>query len=188
MSNEKVEGGKQDCGACGTKLICVEIEEEWQGKVTKKLQWQNELDHKPHFRYVSPGKYKCVKPEEKSDDYLKNKQEEITKGHCSHPDDAVFLKEDKNCSTGFICEKCQKPVDVGTVSRIKKTKAEELLKQTKKTEFTVENLVTIDKEINKLIVIEKIITKKLTTGDLPPNPAKVGMYMKFIYDKMNVEQ
>ena len=129
--SEKVEGAKQDCGACKTKLVCVEIEEEWQGKVTKKLQWQNELDHKPHFRYVSPGKYNCVKPE---------------------------------------------------------AKAEEVLKQTKKTEFTVENLVTIDKEINKLIVIEEIVTKKLTTGDLPPNPAKVGMYMKFIYDKMNVEQ
>lgn len=40
----------------------------------------------------------------------------------------------------------------------------------------------INSEIDKLIAIEEIVTKKLTTNNTPPNPAKVGMYMKFVYD------
>ena len=51
-------------------------------------------------------------------------------------------------------------------------------------QFTKEQLEKIDQELDKLITIESFVTKKLTTGDLAPNPAKVGMYMKFIYDKL----
>ena len=142
--SEKVEGAKQDCGACKTKLICVEIEEEWQGKVTKKLQWQNELDHKPHFRYVSKGKYNCVKPEEtttekKSDDYLKQKQEGI--------------------QTHKAKEKKSRPeiIDVDFV----------------------------EKEMAKIIAIRGIVYDALGTN---PNGQEVGLCIKLIYDKMNVEQ
>jgi len=42
---------------------------------------------------------------------------------------------------------------------------------------------TIDTELDKLVEIEKIVIKKLQDkGDSSPNPAKVGMYMKFIYE------
>ena len=57
------------------------------------------------------------------------------------------------------------------------------IQETKKTVFTVDDLVTIDKELDKLIVIEAIVTKKLTT-DVPPNPQKEGMFMKLLYGKL----
>lgn len=55
-----------------------------------------------------------------------------------------------------------------------------------KSVFTAEQLAEIDRELDKLIVLESITTKKLT-GETLPNPAKVGMYMKFIYDKMGAK-
>jgi len=56
-----------------------------------------------------------------------------------------------------------------------------------KSVFTAEQLVDIDSELDKLIVLESIVTKKLT-GETLPNPAKVGMLMKFLYDKLGAKQ
>jgi len=45
--------------------------------------------------------------------------------------------------------------------------------------FGIEKLDKIDIQLDKLIEIELIITKKLPSG---ATPAKIGMYMKFVYD------
>jgi len=50
--------------------------------------------------------------------------------------------------------------------------------------FGIEKLDKIDIQLDKLIEIESIVTKKLTINNTPPNPAKVGMYMKFVYDSL----
>ena len=150
-ATEKKEGAEQTC-KCGTSLICVKITKEWNGKTETKLQWQNKIDHKPHFKFAGPGKFDCVIPE-------KNNTENST-------DDDSHLKK----------------------------KQEEILQQQqqdtrkKTSEFTEEQLVKIDEEITKLQLIETIVTKKLATEKEPtPNPAKVGMYMKFVRDMMEEE-
>lgn len=50
--------------------------------------------------------------------------------------------------------------------------------------FDQKRLGEIDEYLDRLCAIEKIVTEKLTIDNMTPNPAKVGMYMKFIYDKM----
>jgi len=71
-----------------------------------------------------------------------------------------------------------------------KQKQEEIKKQQqeldKKLEgvFTEEQTKTIEKEIDIINAIEFLVTKKLKTNTIDPNPAKIGMYMKFIYDKI----
>lgn len=64
MSDDKAKGAKKVCSKCQTKLICNEIIKEYQGKKETKLQWQNELDGKPHYYYKGPGKYECSPPKE----------------------------------------------------------------------------------------------------------------------------
>jgi len=49
--------------------------------------------------------------------------------------------------------------------------------------FDQKELDNIDECLDRLCIIEEIVTEKLTIGGMAPNPAKVGMYMKFIYDK-----
>jgi hypothetical protein len=60
----------------------------------------------------------------------------------------------------------------------------EKIESTKKINFDHNQLAKIDKALDNLQVLEKIVTQKLQTGDIQPNPARVGMYMKLIYDKM----
>ena len=50
--------------------------------------------------------------------------------------------------------------------------------------FNQKKLDEIDEQLDKLVTLEDMITKKLTIDNVTPNPAKVGMYMKFIWDKM----
>lgn len=128
---DKKEGATQTC-KCGTKLICVKIIDTFENRNTEKLQWQNDSDHKPHFRFAGPGKFNCVMP--KMDGFS-----ESTEEHIPIKSDSLFESD-----------------------KIKE----------------IENEVDIIKEI------EKIVTKQLKTNTIDPNPAKVGMYVKFIYDKL----
>ena len=50
--------------------------------------------------------------------------------------------------------------------------------------FDQKRLGEIDECLERLCMIEEIVTEKLTVDGMTPNPAKVGMYMKFIYDKI----
>jgi len=50
--------------------------------------------------------------------------------------------------------------------------------------FTEDQKNNIEKEIDIIHAIELLVTKKLKTNTIDPNPAKVGMYVKFIYDKI----
>ncbi len=50
--------------------------------------------------------------------------------------------------------------------------------------FTKDQTKTILKEVDIIHAIELLVTKQLKTNTIDPNPAKVGMYVKFIYDKM----
>lgn len=50
--------------------------------------------------------------------------------------------------------------------------------------FTEDQTKTIEKEIDVISAIELLVTKKLKTNTIDPNPAKIGMYVKFIYDKV----
>jgi len=50
--------------------------------------------------------------------------------------------------------------------------------------FELHEADNIQNQLDKLIEIESIVTKKLTVTAIPPNPAKVGMYMKFIWDEL----
>ena len=52
----------------------------------------------------------------------------------------------------------------------------------KTTNFSQEKIDKIDKALDNLLVLEKLVTTKLQTGDISPNPAKVGMYMKLILE------
>jgi len=49
---------------------------------------------------------------------------EVPQGHCSHPDEAVELVDPTEPGNPHLCGKCKKPVDAGTVSRIKRAAAE----------------------------------------------------------------
>jgi len=53
--------------------------------------------------------------------------------------------------------------------------------------FKKEELEKMDHELDKLIALESIVIKKLDTGNVP-NPAKIGMYMKFLYDGLSEKQ
>lgn len=54
-----------------------------------------------------------------------------------------------------------------------------------KTAFSDEQIRSFNTEMDKLQAIERIVTVKLQGNNPePPNPAKVGMYMKFLYDGM----
>jgi len=122
-TTEKKEGATQIC-KCKTDLICVKVTKTWNNKTEEKLQWQNQSDHKPHFKFAGPGKYDCILPEN------------------------IVIPETKT-----ITEK-------------------------------VPSLVNADKinsQMDILLELESIVTKKL--GD-NPNPAKVGMYVKIIFDGM----
>jgi len=50
--------------------------------------------------------------------------------------------------------------------------------------FTEDQKNNIEKEVDIIHAIELLVTKKLKTNTIDPNPAKVGMYVKFIYDKI----
>jgi len=75
-----------------------------------------------------------------------------------------------------------------TVDSFLENKQQDIKKHTEqqladiKLQFLPERLEEIDKELTKLMVIETIVTQKLSIVDLSPNPAKIGMYMKFIND------
>lgn len=49
---------------------------------------------------------------------------EVPPGHCSHPDNAVELVDPTEPGNPHLCGKCKKPVDAGTVSRLKRIAAE----------------------------------------------------------------
>ena len=69
-----------------------------------------------------------------------------------------------------------------------KNKQQEIKNHTKP-KFTDQQLITIHDQIDVLIIIEKIVTARLQGSSTQlPNPAKVGMYMKFIYDKLEKQK
>ena len=61
------ESETKNCGACKTPLIHVKVTSSWNGKSEEKLQWQNQSNHKPHFKYAGEkdGKtqYNCIMPD-----------------------------------------------------------------------------------------------------------------------------
>ncbi|MCH7560778.1 MAG: hypothetical protein IIC67_05325 [Thaumarchaeota archaeon] len=65
-------------------------------------------------------------------------------------------------------------------------KQEEIKNQTEsKPKFTDQQLTAIHDQIDTLLIIEKIVTARLQGMSAEsPNPAKVGMYMKFLWDKL----
>ena len=48
----------------------------------------------------------------------------VPEGHCSHLDETVELVDPKSPGDHHTCERCHKPVDPGTVSRIRRKEAE----------------------------------------------------------------
>ncbi len=128
---EKKKGATQTC-KCKTELICVEIESEWNGVKSTKLQWQNVIDHKPHYKFAGPGKFDCNIP-----------------------------------AMGGISPQENEPIPIND------------------SYFDSEEIKKIEEYIDEIKEIEKIVTRKLKTRTIDPNPAKVGMYVKFIFDKRN---
>ena len=64
-------------------------------------------------------------------------------------------------------------------------KSEEPATPNSKGTFTKDQLEKIDKNFDVLIELENLAVRKLQgSDDVPPNPAKVGMYMKFLYDSL----
>lgn len=49
---------------------------------------------------------------------------EVPQGHCSHPDEFVELIDPTEPGNPHICGKCKKPIDAGTVARIRRSTAE----------------------------------------------------------------
>lgn len=65
------------------------------------------------------------------------------------------------------------------------TETKPLAKKEIKSMYSEEQLDKIDTKLNFLIDLERIVTAKLQELDnTTPNPAKVGMYMKFLDDFM----
>jgi len=62
------EGETKNCGACKTPLIHVKVISTWNGKSEEKLQWQNQSDSRPHFKWAGEdqdgkAKYNCMMPQ-----------------------------------------------------------------------------------------------------------------------------
>lgn len=70
--------------------------------------------------------------------------------------------------------------------QIKKENAE--LDKKLKGVFTEDQKNTIEKEIDIIHAIELLVSKKLKTNTIDPNPSKVGLYVKFIYNKIGYFQ
>lgn len=154
MSTEKIEGAEQTCSKCGTELICAKVIKEWQGKKEEKLQWQNKSNRKAHFKFAGPNNYKCVPPEGADQE-------------TQQPTSDEFLKQKQK----EITEQQQKK--------------ESVLDSKKSQRFNEKQILEIDCQLDILMVIENIVTTKLQGSDTtPPNPAKVGMFLKIIYDVM----
>lgn len=90
-------------------------------------------------------------------------------------------KDGKNFSCNVLNEIELKPND-----EFLNKKQEEIKNQTEsKVKLTDQQLIAIHDQIDTLLIIEKIVTARLQgVSDELPNPAKVGMYMKFLWDKL----
>ena len=95
---------------------------------------------------------------------------------CVIPDE-IELKPEVESSNEFLNKKQEE-------IKNQQSEDEKQTAENKSLWFSKEKLMLIDKEIDKLIVIESLVTKKLSTGDLPPNPQKVGMFVKIICDML----
>lgn len=54
--------------------------------------------------------------------------------------------------------------------------------------FTNDELELMDKESNRLLVLESFWIKKLTIGGIAPNPNRVGMFVKLLDDKLGAKK
>jgi len=54
--------------------------------------------------------------------------------------------------------------------------------------FGVESQKNIQHKLDLIIAIESIVIAKLKKYEIDPNPAKIGMYMKFILDEMELKE
>lgn len=151
---EKKEDATMTCQNCGTDLVC--HMSSYKGDFKNKLQWQNS-DSTAHYKY-NGHEYSCVIPDE------------INLQSNESIDDESHLNE-------FLTEKQEQ-------IKLEQTAQQKQITEKTESQFTKEQLEKIDQELDKLIVIEAIVTKKLSTGDLAPNPQKVGMFVKIICDKM----
>lgn len=74
-----------------------------------------------------------------------------------------------------------------------KQKQDEIKKQEEKKQahvsvmFSEDVQKSIKHQIDIIIAIESLVTAKLKECEIDPNPAKIGMYMKFVFDKMEIK-
>lgn len=101
----------------------------------------------------------------------------------------------RDCGIGTVenqntMESSTKPEQTPSSDEFLKKKQEEIKKEQgeldKKLDgiFTADQTKTILKEVDIIHAIELLVTNQLKTNTVDPNPAKVGMYVKFIYDKI----
>lgn len=74
------EGETKNCGACQTPLVHVKVVSTWNNKTEEKLQWQNQSNGKPHFKFAGTGqdgkaKYNCIMPTEQVEAPKQEKKE-----------------------------------------------------------------------------------------------------------------
>ena len=132
---------------------------DYGGGFAPKLQWQNE-DGTAHYSTKDGKTFSCNIPEDKSD--IPNESKAPT------PDEYLKNKQ-------------------AQIKQESKTQQESIKQQTNSF-FDETKLFQIDSEIDKLLIIEDMVTKKLRIPGISPNPAKVGMYMKFIYEELKTQK
>jgi len=109
-----------------------------------------------------------------------------------------FGKYTKTKDVGIPTEENQSTMDETTSQapssdEYLKQKQQEVKEQQDKKQAQVNKMFTEDvqksikHQIDIIIAIESIVTAKLTDCEINPNPAKIGMYMKFVFDKLEIK-